>query len=331
MNDSEIFKQNILEFNKQLNPAVITSANLETLAGSAPDAIVMVGMGGSGTPGSILQNILDYAIVPIPVLTWKDGGLPALGGCAKNPLYLFVSFSGNTRETLDSFTKAVSKKALVAVVAGGGILLEYAQNAGLAYATFAQGALHPRQAYGLTLYASLIILKSVFPRLTIPDLSAQIDPRQFASRAEQIAARIVGKTTLVYTTQSLSHLGQIFKISIAESGKSPAFANMIPEVNHNELNILETRPRNLFALLVASEREYSERTAEFELTTQILGEYGVASETLQIPGQTPLHITANAIAAAQWLGYQVALKTGRNPLGLEVVNKIKDLAKQKGL
>ncbi len=332
--DQNLFKSNILAFPKQLSFDAIKAGNMDILKKAVktkkPDSICFIGMGGSGTPGSILQNILDCAIVGVPVVTWKDSGLPQLP--FKNPLYIFVSFSGNTRETLDGFTKAVKAKKLVAVVAGGGTLLEQAQAKQLPHATFsADSTLQPRQAYGLTLYATLQILKSVFPRLHIPDLSAQIDSDWFAKRAEKTAARMSGKTVLAYSTQSLSHLGQIVKISITETGKTLAFANTIPEVNHNELNLIETKPKNIYALFITSEAEYTQRQKEFELTAATLDEYGIASETIQVPGKTPLEITANGIAMAQWIGLETAKRINRNPLGLEVVNKIKDLAKQKSL
>lgn len=327
--DQEQFKNNILAFPKQLSRGVIKTGNLEKITQAKPDAIIFIGMGGSGTPGSILQNIADCAIVDIPIVTWKDVGLPATP--FKNPLYICISFSGNTRETLAALNQALQSPGFVAVVAGGGKLLEQAQATMLPYATFDGGNLQPRQAYGLTLYATLEILKSVFPRLEIPDVSAQINAEQFAVSAEAVAARIHGKISLVYTTLAHSHLGQLFKISITETGKALAFSNTIPEINHNELNLIETRPQGLYALFITSEAEYEARKKEFELTGATLDEYGISSETLLVPGKSPLEITANAIALAQWLGLYVAMGQNRNPLGLEVVNKIKNLAQQKNL
>jgi glucose/mannose-6-phosphate isomerase len=294
------------------------------------DAIIFCGMGGSGTPGSILQNIADCAIVNIPVLTWRDAGLPAHP--FRTPLYIFVSFSGNTRETLSGLTQAIKKKAQVAVVAGGGKLLATAQKNGLPYATFkAPASLQPRQGYGFTLYGALALLNIVFPRLGTPDLRAQIDPKRFAVSAKKTAARIRGKTTLVYSTHAHQHLGQIFKISISETGKSLAFANTIPEVNHNELNLIETKPKHLYALFVTTTQELKKRKHEFHLTKEVLLRYGIASELIALPSGTPLATTAHAITWAQWLGYHAATLIGRDPMGLEVVNAIKERARKKGL
>lgn len=325
-----IFRSHIIRFPLQLNPKVVTPYNLATLRKQVrvrkPDAIIICGMGGSATPGSILQNILDYAIIKSPVLVWRDQGIPHHP--FKNPLYLFISFSGNTRETLHGFRHALRKRALIAVVAGGGILLEEAQKNDLPYCTFkAPSSLQPRQGYGFTLYGALTILKTVFPRLTLPDLRNRITSRRFAKSAEAIVSRVADNIVLVYTTHSYQHLGQIFKISINESGKAFAFTNTIPEVNHNELNLLEKRPEHLRVLFVTTPEEVRTRGKEFLLTKEILDEYGVASETILIPGKTPLEQTMNGVAWAQWLGYSFACNNGSDPLGLEVVNKIKHKAR----
>lgn len=329
MTGPEIFKQNILAFNQQLSPEVITTGNLEKLSVSKPDGIVFLGMGGSGIPGSILQNIVDYAIIDVPIVTWKDAGLPSTP--FKNPLFVCISFSGNTRETLDGFTKALQGNHMVAVVAGGGTLLEEAKKRSVAYAAFNPGGLQPRQGCGLTLYATLSVVKGAFSRLEIKDLSKTVTPDKFENIGQETAAKIKGKTTLVYTTLSLSHLGQLVKINIVESGKALGFSNTIPEVNHNELNLIETKPQQLYALFITNEEEYKERKKEFELTAETLSSYLIPSEIIIVPGKTALEVTANAAVIAQWIGLYVATGQARDPLGLEVVNRIKQSAKEKGL
>lgn len=330
--NQNLFKKNILSFCDQLTLSNIRKENFNVLSQKTGqqkiDAIIFCGMGGSGTPGSILQNISDCAIIDVPVLTWKDAGLPAHP--FKNPLYIFISFSGNTRETLSGLNQALKKRVLVAVVAGGGKLLTIAKKNGLPYSEFkAPASLQPRQGYGFTLYGALAILSNVFPRLKTPDLRAKIDPSRFAVSAKETVARTKGKTVLVYSTQANQHLGQIFKISVSETGKSLAFSNTIPEVNHNELNLIETKPKNLSAIFVTTNKEFKKRPKEFALTKEVLAEYGIHSTTIVVPGNTELEITLNAITFAQWLGYYTAVQNGRDPMGLEVVNKIKEKAKEK--
>lgn len=324
-----LFRSHILAFPEQLHPGAVSGHNLENLRRQTeqgrPDALIVCGMGGSATPGSILQNILNYAIINLPVLVWRDQGIPAHP--FKNPLYLFISFSGNTRETLSAYRQARRKQSLIAIVAGGGTLLAEAQKNDLPYCTFkAPSSLQPRQGYGFTLYGALTVIKTVFPRLTLPDLRNRIKIERFAQSAERIVARVQGKTVLVYTTLAHQHLGQVFKISINESGKALAFANTIPEANHNELNLFEKRRNDIYALFVTTQKEHKKRAGEFRLTKGVLDEYGIASETIAMPGETPLEIVAYGIGYAQWLGYACACSNDSDPLGLEIVNLLKKRA-----
>lgn len=321
----EIFKKNILEFNQQLSAAAITTGNLEMLSHAKPDAIVMVGMGGSGTPAHILQNIAGYATINLPLVSWKDFGLPQLP--YTRPLYLFISFSGNTRETLSAFISAPSG-ALMAIVAGGGTLLSEAKKRGIAYATFAQGTLQPRQAYGLTLYGTLSVLKTIFPLVPLPDMRATIDAASAQIQGEDLAKNIKDTIPFIYTSSALSHIGQILKISLNESGKLLAAANVFPEINHNELSAFETKPKNASVIFITTPTEHRQIEKEIHIIRTILTEYEIPMHIVEVPGANPLETTAHSIVLAEWVGYYVATLRGLDPLGINTVNKIKELTQK---
>lgn len=334
MTDEEIFKKNILDFNGQLAPSAIQTENLEKLKGFTPDAIVLVGMGGSGTPGNILQNLTEYANIHIPVISWKDFGLPNLPSSIKRPLYVFISFSGNTRETLTGFYQAIAAPTpsgrgsdrIVGVVSGGGTLLTEAKKQNIPLATFEIGTLQPRQGYGLTFSAVLPILGAVTGN-KVSDMSEVIKPAESEDQGKSIAEKIAHTLPFIYTSTKLSHIGQIFKISINESGKLPASANVFPEMNHNELSIFETKPKNVIALFITTKDEHKKLEKEINIIKQILTEYETPLEIIEIAGEDTLQVTYNAIVLAQWVGYYVATMRGLNPLSIKTVNRIKELTK----
>ena len=330
MTDEEVFRKNILEFNLQLKPGAITTSGLEKLKGLTPDALILVGMGGSGTPGTILQNLSEYANIHIPIVSWKDFGLPhgstGPSGSFKRPLYIFISFSGNTRETLSGFSK-LPKDSMIAVVASGGTLLVEAKKRGLPYVTFAEGTLQPRQGYGLTFSGVLAILNAVAPITALRDMSSVIQPAEHEAYGKLIAQKITAAIPYIYTSSAQSHIGQIFKISINESGKLPASANVFPEMNHNELSIFETKPANVIALFITTKAERSTIEKEINIIKQILTEYEVRVEVIEIPGNDDFEITLNGIVLAQWVGYYAATLRGINPLSIKTVNRIKELTK----
>lgn len=323
MKDEEVFKKNILEFNHQLTPSAIHAENLEKLKGFTPDAIVLIGMGGSGTPSNILQNLTEYANIHIPVISWKDFGLPSLPSSIKRPLYVFISFSGNTRETLSGFSN-IKGDGAVAIVAGGGKLLEQGRERKIPLATFEIGTLQPRQGYGLTFSAVLAILGAITGN-KVSDMSGVIKPAESEEQGKSIAEKIVHTLPFIYTSAKLSHIGQIFKISINESGKLPASANVFPEMNHNELSIFETKPKNVIALFITTKDEHKKLEKEINIIKQILTEYETPLQIIEIAGTDALETTYNAIVLAQWVGYYVATMRGLNPLSIKTVNRIKEL------
>jgi glucose/mannose-6-phosphate isomerase len=287
-------------------------------------------MGGSATAGNILQKICGYANIQVPIISWKDTGLPRLGVdiplSYRNPLYIFISFSGNTRETLSGFSQDISGYAQ-AVVAGGGKLLEEAKKNGVPFATFDSKQFQPRQAYGLTLYGLLTVLRAVWPEVKIPDLSKTINPAQFEAEAKTVATNIQDSFPFIYTSSFESHIGQIFKISCNESGKLLATANVFPEINHNELSGFETHPKGASVIFITSKTEHEKIKKEIQIIKTILTEYKVPMQSIEIPGETPLETTCNAIVMAEWLGYHLAVSRGLNPLGINIVNRIKELTK----
>jgi glucose/mannose-6-phosphate isomerase len=284
-------------------------------------------MGGSGTPGSILQNLSGYANIHIPIVSWRDFGFPSLPSSIKNPLCIFVSFSGNTRETLSGFLQ-MPAGTKVAVVAAGGKLLEEAKKRGLAFATFDPSALQPRQGYGKTFYGVLSVLKVIFPGVPMRDLSKVIRPEAHEAQGKAIAEQLLKSVPFLYTSGPLSHIGQIFKISLNESGKLPASANVWPEMNHNELSIFETKPAGMLPVFITTSAERARLNKEIGIIAKILEEYGVPLEMIEIPGSDDVEITMNAIVIAEWVGYYTATLRGLNPLSIRTVNRIKELAAQ---
>src|SRR5918998_297335 len=64
------------------------------------DSIVVLGMGGSGVSGDVVQAVVEPRL-PVPFRTIKSyGPLPEWIG--RNTLVFAVSYSGSTEETLDA-------------------------------------------------------------------------------------------------------------------------------------------------------------------------------------------------------------------------------------
>ena len=96
-------------------------------AGDAIDAVVVVGMGGSGIGGDVLAAI-GAGVAPCPIVVSKGYTLPAFVG--PRTLVIGASFSGNTEETLEAISGAEAAGAPWVAVTSGGQLAERATAAG---------------------------------------------------------------------------------------------------------------------------------------------------------------------------------------------------------
>lgn len=87
------------------------------------DSIVVLGMGGSGVAGEILQAVGKNQL-RLPVVLSGDYSPPAFVG--PGTLVFAVSFSGQTEETLEAAQAALRRGARLIAVTGGGRLAELA-------------------------------------------------------------------------------------------------------------------------------------------------------------------------------------------------------------
>lgn len=322
------FEQNILSFPQQLNLNSLSFFDLAKLKKAKPDAIVICGMGGSGIPGTLLQNIASYAIIDVPIVVWKDFGLPHLS--FKKPLFIFVSFSGNTAETLSGL-KLASRAKLKAIVTAGGAMLEQAEAEKLPRAVVPAIDMEPRQATGVLLYGILGVLKSVFPRLNAPDLSEVIDPQPLAAIGNSLAAKLKNKTAIVCTPSNGSHIALLFKAQLTETGKTTTFCETYPEFNHNGIVGFDRKPKGLVALFPITQHE-TELTKELvSIESRILSNKGVTPVTVSIPGNNPLESTLNAALIAMWTGLALSKLHKVDPEKTETISEIKKILKEHGL
>jgi glucose/mannose-6-phosphate isomerase len=81
--------------------------------------VVISGLGGSAIGGDILRSFA-MPRVDIPVIVNRDYDVPKFVN--ENTLFLAISYSGNTEETLSSFHKARDRGASIICITSGGKL-----------------------------------------------------------------------------------------------------------------------------------------------------------------------------------------------------------------
>lgn len=319
------YAKNILSFNKQLTTEGLSGFNLEKLRNKKFGGLIIVGMGGSGLAGEILRGVSGEIGLNPPVIVWKSYGLPKHD--LKNPLYIFVSFSGDTEETISGL-KAIKLKANIALVAAGGELAEIGRRSGLPSVAFDPGNLTPRQATGKMFYGIVKILNSAGFNLKVKNFTG-LQPKNFELTGKKLARKLKNKLILVYSDESHKHLGYIWKIKLNETSKTPAFNNVLPEMDHNEIVGFENSRFPAAALFLVDKKINSRLLKKIKLTEVLLKGNGVSPIELNLIGKSELEETWRNIILADWTSYYLAKLNRLDPTETKIIDTLKALMKKR--
>ena len=322
----ESYKNHILEFNRQLGFKSLTAENFSFAKNrKKPDGIIVAGMGGSGLPGDVLLGLAEEVGINFPVMVWKDFGLPKV--IFKNPLYVFVSFSGNTIETISGLNKLLRRKTkpMLGVVTTGGLLKKVALQNKLPAVYFDSEDLTPREALGYNYYGLIKLLKVWLPSLKSPDFSGKIKPFQFERESVSLAKNLRGRAVLIYTDFGDSHLGHVWKTNLNETAKQPAFANVVPEMAHNEIAAFENKSFKATALFLTDSKTSLEVQNKINAIQKVLQADKIPVIVLKLKGKTLAEKTWNSVVLSHLTSLYLAKLNRVNPTQTRLIDKLKSL------
>ncbi len=308
------------------------------------EAVVVLGMGGSGVSGDVVQAVLEPRLqVPVRVIK-SYGPLPEWVG--RNALVFAVSYSGSTEETVEALEEAHERGARVVTISSGGPLAELARTHGNAHVQI-PGGLQPRASLG---YLTLPILAVLVRVGLAPDLRSDVDDAidvlgDIASRchrkraqvenpAKSLAARLTGRIPVVYGGQGLGATAAYrFKCDLNEYGKTPAFWGTLPELDHNEIvgwhELAELTSRNFVLVLLRDEEEHPRIKLRFEITRSLIEHRFADVIEIQAEGTSALARLLSLILVTQLAAIYVGLAKEVDPGPVDVIQKLKsDLSKR---
>ena len=119
------------------------------------DNVIITGMGASAISGDLIASLYRDKI-DVPIYVNRDYDLPKWA--RKETLTIFLSYSGNTEETISAFKLAHQKKCQIICISSGGKLKEMSERRDATFIQIPSG-FQPRAATGYLLPALLHILK----------------------------------------------------------------------------------------------------------------------------------------------------------------------------
>lgn len=302
------------------------------------DSVVVIGMGGSGISGDVVQALVEPRL-GIPWRTIKGyGPLPEWIG--RNTLAFVVSYSGDTEETLEAFDEIHNRGVRPVAVSSGGRLADLASDYGVAHVKI-PGGMQPRASLGFLTMPVLAVLVEIG---MVPDCSADVDEavetlgnlsRSCArdvplerNMAKQLAGALAGRVPLIYGGLGLAGVAAYrFKCDLNEYAKLPAFAHTFPEMNHNELEAygaLNTSPGERFVVVLLRDSGDHERVAlRLDITKKLIEESVAEVIELHSHGVHELSRLLSLVLVNQLAAIYVGLSNGIDPGPVPFIAKLK--------
>ena len=328
--------EHVLDLGNQLKKDLETSTDF--VIDSYKDLLI-VGMGGSGVAGDVLKLVMNETI-QTNVDVRKAYGIPQVIA-DRNPKCLFISYSGNTEETVEAVNDAIQYNLDWSVITSGGQLLELALEHKKHYVKVPSG-LQPRAAFGLMTKAVMHFVSSDESEkyLQLCDQAGDYlnnvltnqSENKILSEALAISNEIKKKTSVIYGGTPLTYLvAQRWKTQINENAKSKAFVGYMPEIHHNEILSWEANreeSKNNFQLLfLRSSNENSQVSKRFELTKKIIGDKVNISEIENISSENIISNLFHLTLLGDLVSVYMAENLDIDPYDITAIEELKKLLK----
>lgn len=298
--------------------------------------VVIAGLGGSAIGGDLLRMLtLDGASIPIVVN--RDYNLPAF--VDDKTLVIASSYSGNTEETLTAYEQAKRKKAKTLVITTGGELKKRAMEEETPVITI-PGGLQPRAALGFSFFPLFVVLKEqgIVSRKHHDTKAAIAFLKETRDRflpavlekdnpPKGLARKIYGKIPVIYGSWGINDVIAVrWKGQLNENSKHPAFYNVFPELNHNEIMGFEGQPdilKQIEIIVLRSPMESERIKKRIDITVDILKDRVSGITQVWPKGDSPLEQLLYSIIYGDYVSGYLALLNQKDPTEIGFINELK--------
>ncbi len=340
--DKSNFIEFLENFPNQISTCFENLHNLEmNLDTSRIQNIIFSGMGGSAIAGDLVAEYL-FDQLPVPMNVLRGYEIPA--SCSENTLVIASSYSGDTEETLSAVSRATETGAQIIGITSGGQLTRMCNEKGWPLISMPKG-FPPRQAFGYSFFSILFVMRSLgFAKVDDADLNETVNlvkamvERNHYQKAtgkilsQEVARRIHGKIPVIYSTAPyLRSLSRRWQNQFHENGKSIAFSNVLPELNHNEIVGWEMEHPALkdFIIIVIEDPEINKRNqARLNLTKEIIKDRGIEVLEIYSQGQSRLQRLISLVAMGDWISYYLAIDYKKDPMEILNIDFLKNELKK---
>jgi glucose/mannose-6-phosphate isomerase len=299
--------------------------------------VIIAGMGGSAIGADLLAAYVA-PVCNVPVIVHRDYGLPAWAR-GEETLVIASSHSGNTEETLDSFSTALTNGCRMAAVCTGGELAQRASQKKIVCWQFTHKG-QPRAAVGF----SFGLLLAMFCRLgLIPDQSAEVESavtemkKQQASLvasvpavhnpAKRYAGQLIGRWVSIYGAGFLSPVARRWKGQLNELAKATANFEYLPEADHNAFAALINPPDLLMprtmTMFLRCASDHPRNRLRTDITRKGFMLEGLNTDGYEAKGETSLAQMWTALHFGDYMAYYLAIAYQVDPTPVDALQGLK--------
>lgn len=321
-------RETIKNFNKQFEYEPVVE-NAEKLG--EYKKFIVCGMGGSHLAADILNAGYAYRQAgdyDLDIVIHNDYGLPSH---ISDALIICNSYSGNTEETISAFNEVIDKKLPIAVVATGGKLIELAKKNTVSYIQMPATGIQPRLALGFNLRALAKIMgrEDVLQETRI--LAEELKPMDYEGAGNDLAKLLKGRIPVIYASGRNFAVVYNWKIKFNETGKIPAFCNIFPELNHNEMtgfdakNFTRGLSEKFYFIFLKDEDDHRKNIKRMEVTEKLYRDRNLSVEVIEMAGKSRLHKIFSSLILADWASFYTAEQYGLDAEQVPMVEEFKKL------
>jgi glucose/mannose-6-phosphate isomerase len=321
----------------QVEQAVHAASAIQLPAGYAGvSRVAVLGMGGSGIGGSLLRDLAIALESPASVEVVRGYTLPAHVGA--DTLAIASSNSGNTEEVLSLVEQAHKRGTRCLALTTGGRLGQFATENAIPMLEYTWDG-EPRAALGWSFATLVEITRSLglLPKLGSDARKALAPMRQLCTTidrevplaenpAKQLATRLVGKAPVIVGAEAMTPVAYRWRTQMNENAKTWAFAEELPEMNHNApvgFGGPAALLPQLRVMLLRHATVHARIDRRINLTLEQLSQAGIAAEVIDVAGAQPLEQMLWAIQLGDFVSYYLGLLNGADPSEVRALDWLK--------
>ncbi len=307
-------------FPEQCELALEISQRYPLKARKTYENIFIQGMGGSGIGGVIASDLLK-PICKVPIIVNNSYELPSFVN--EKTLAFFLSYSGNTEETLACFKKARAKNATIVCISSNGKLAKLCKSC-----IRVPAGKPPRTMLGFLSLPLLVtierckLLKKPLPLKALPRFLKR-EIAGIETLGCVLAKKLYGKIPVIYASDSYKAAAMRFHTQLAENSAVFSHWNVLPEANHNEIVGFKPKERSLAFVFFRTKDESKRMQRRFEFTKKLVSKKSSAIE-IWLEGKTNIERMFYGILLGDFISYYLALLNKKDPSEIKNIDYLKN-------